>query len=361
MSGSSLDGLDIAYCHIEEKKGKWSFKILKSKCATYDRKWKLRLGNLALQNANTYIKTHTFYGHYMGGKVASFIEEESLQGKVDFIASHGQTIFHQPSNRLTSQIGDGNAIAAICKLPVIFDFRTVDVAMGGQGAPIAPIVDKYLFPDHRFCLNLGGIGNISYKQEQGGMIAFDNCGVNLILNHLAGEKGMDYDKDGNMARGGQIDDELLKELNNSWYYEKEYPKSLSEGWVNKVILPILHNSNISIDDKLHTYCEHIGIQIARDIEMIYSNEGGKGAKDTLLITGGGGLNTFLVERIKEHSPISIEIPDKEIIDFKEALLMALMGVLRVRNEVNCLSSVTGASRDTIGGVICQGDTNILED
>lgn len=351
MSGSSLDGLDIAYCKLTEDKGDWSYKIIKTELVPFDEKWKLRLKELDKQDGITYLKTHTLFGHYTGDLVKTFVEENKIK-KLDFIASHGQTIFHQPENRITSQIGDGAAIAAICQVPVVNDFRTADVALGGQGTPIVPIADLHFFKDYAFCLNLGGIGNISYKPNGKKIIAFDNCGSNIMLNALAGQLGAEYDEDGSFAAKGKLDGKLLEELNESLYFQKSYPKSLSAQWVNEIMLPIIDKYKISIEDKLNTVCEHIGIQIAKDIQLIYKREGKK-QKDRhkMLVTGGGAFNKYLVERIREHSPLPIELPDNQTIRFKEALLMALMGALRIRNEVNCLASVTGASQDSVGGVI----------
>jgi anhydro-N-acetylmuramic acid kinase len=352
MSGSSLDGLDIAHCTIQEEDGKWQYTINAAETAEFDHKWQLRLKNLVLQNAITYIKTHTFLGHYFGDLVNDFLDKYDLRDKTDFIASHGQTIFHQPDNKLTSQIGDGAAIAAKTGIRVISNFRTIDVGLGGQGTPIAPIADKLFFPEHKYCLNLGGIANISFKKEDGTMIAYDICGVNLVLNHLANALGKDYDAGGEMAAKGTVDEGLLENLNSSWYYDLEYPKSLSGGWVNKVILPVFKKYEITIEDKLATYCEHIAIQIAKDIDVISQRESAPiDPNATMLASGGGAWNTYLMTAISNKAPIKVVIPDAETINFKEALLMALMGVLRERGEVNVLSSVTGSERDNVGGII----------
>ena len=352
MSGSSLDGLDMAHCTIVENDGQWSYTINEAETAPFDQKWRLRLKSLVLQNAITYIKTHSFLGHYFGELTRDFIIKYSLKDKTDFISSHGQTIFHQPDNKLTSQIGDGAAILAKTGITTISNFRTVDVALGGHGTPIAPIADKLFFPDHKYCLNLGGIGNISFKKDDGSIIAYDTCGVNLVLNHLAGALGMEYDEGGAMASKGSVDEALLEELNQCWFYEIDYPKSLSGGWVNKVILPMIKKYKVSIEDKLATYCEHIGLLMANEIKKINDKEGATiNADDKLLITGGGALNDFLIKAISNKSPVTVDVPDEQTIQFKEALLMALMGVLRHRNEVNMLSSVTGSERDNVGGVI----------
>lgn len=362
MSGSSLDGLDIAYCEISDKgDDEWEYKILIAECIPYPAKWKLRLEKLVLQNAVTYIKTHTFLGHYMGETIAAFIERYDIADELDFIASHGQTVFHQPDNHFTSQIGDGAAIATKTGFPVICDFRTTDVALGGQGTPIAPIANKCFFPSYKYFLNLGGIANIAAKRNDGSFIAFDICAVNLALNRLAGKLGMEYDKDGESARAGQVNEELLTDLKGSWYYDKEYPKSLSGGWVTKVMNPVLSKHKISIEDKLRTVVELIAFQINASLQVIAQREGvSYSPEDVLYITGGGAFNKFLIEKIQEYVPLKVIVPDAETVEFKEALLVALMGVLRVTNKVNCLSSVTGSERDNIGGCIYQGERKLIK-
>lgn len=354
MSGSSLDGLDIAYCQIEEKNGKWTYQFLETACVEYDPKWKLRLANLALQNAITYLKTSAFFGHYVGSMINEFIEEKKI--KPDFIASHGHTIFHQPDNHVSHQVGDGAAIASVTGLPVISDFRNCDVTNNGQGAPIVPIGDKYFFGDFEYCLNLGGIANISTDMEGKGMIGFDICPLNIVINKLSEKLGFDKDEDGINAKEGNVNEALLDLFNGIWYYDKSYPKTLSIGWVNKVISPIFQRTQIDVQDQLRTFYEHVAIQIAMAVDNIIE-EGKK--KGKVLVTGGGTHNIFLMECIESKLNLEIVKPDAQLIDYKEALIMAFMGVLRIRGEVNCLSSVTGADSDTIGGAIHQGANSKL--
>lgn len=356
MSGSSLDGLDIAYFEITDNGDEpWAYKTLVAECVPMPAKWKLRLEKLVLQNAVTYIKTHTFFGHFLGEEVKAFIDRHNIAGELDFIASHGQTIFHQPENLFTSQIGDGSAIAAKTGFPVICDFRGSDVALGGQGTPIAPAANRYFFPEYKYFLNLGGIANIAVKKPDGNFVAFDIVPVNLILNKLANKMGLDFDKDGEKAATGKVDDELMKELCASWYYDKDYPKSLSGGWVSKVMVPVLNRMRIPLENKLRTVVELIGIQIAASLKAIEQKEGITfSSADEILVTGGGAFNKFLMERIQANIELKVNVPDKETVEFKEALLVALMGVLRVTDRHNCFSSVTGASADSIGGTIYQG-------
>ena len=349
-----MDGLDIVFCEFEQKKEKWSYKILNADIIPFDAKWRLRLTNLALQNAITYLKTSAFFGRYIGELVNTFISKTDI--KVDFIASHGHTVFHQPDNFVSNQIGDGAVIASITGIPVVSDFRSCDIALEGQGAPIVPVGDLYLFSEYVFCLNLGGIANVSCKKENADIIAYDICPINIVINKLSEKLGMTYDKDGEKAREGQIDKVLLDELNQIWYYDKEYPKTLSIGWVNKVIQPVLHRSTISLHDKMRTYYEHAAMQIAKSFQQLI-DEGTK--KSKALVTGGGTFNKFLMERIIDLSPVELVIPDDDTINYKEALVMAYLGVLRVTGNYNCLKSVTGAKHDSVGGAIYQGYSKTL--
>lgn len=354
MTGSSLDGVDVAYCHLEDNNGKWNYKIEIAECVPMPPKWKARILSLVLQNAVTYLRTDSHFGHYLGEVVAKFIEDHQLDGKVDFVASHGQTVFHQPENQMTSQIGDGGAIVSHCNLPVVCNFRTQDVAYGGQGTPIAPIADKLFFGDFRFCLNLGGIANISFKTNDDKMIGFDICGANMVLNALAAEIDLEQDTDGNIARSGNINQELLNELSSQWYFEKPFPKSIGGGWVTKIFQPVFRRHHCSVEDKMRTACEHIAIQIAKDINQIYTTQGiTPDPSHTMLVTGGGAFNKTLMDCISAHAPVQLVVPDATTIKFKEALIISLMGALRWSNQINVLGSVTGARQDSIGGEIHQ--------
>ncbi len=354
MSGSSLDGADIAYCHIHFNNGKWTYQIIQAETIDYPAKWKLRLKKLVLQNAITYLRTDVYFGHFLGELLNTFIDAHGIRSDIDFIASHGQTVFHQPENNVTSQIGDGAAIAAKTRLPVVCNFRTVDVAFSGQGAPIAPIADQYFFSGYKIFLNLGGISNLSFILPDK-IIGYDVSPCNLVLNALAEKIGFDFDDRGEHAAKGLFDEKLFDELNQSWYYAKDYPKTLSGGFVSKVMMPVFKHYPITADDKLRTMCEHIAHQISRELNKINKSQNLNLSKaDKMLVTGGGAFNDYLISRIAELSPLSIEIPDEQTIKFKEALLTALMGVLRMRNEVNCFSSVTGASQNNIGGAVYAG-------
>lgn len=342
MSGTSLDGLDIAFCRFTVDKNKWDYEIVKAETKAYSEEWKRKLLSLEKADALAFQEIHTDFGFYCGRLVSDFIIKHGI--KVDFVSSHGHTVFHQPDKRITVQAGSGSAIAAACKMPVVCDFRSLDVALGGQGAPLVPIGDRLLFAGFDYCLNLGGFANISYEHESK-RIAYDICPVNIVMNVICQKSGKPYDDKGAIARSGMVSPFLLNEFNQLSFYKipVHSPKSLGKEWVITNIDPILDQFEIQENDLLRTFCEHIAVQISKTVASKKSG--------TLLITGGGTYNDFLIERIKELVPLEVVIPDSETIEFKEALIFAFLGVLRFRNEVNCLKSVTGARQDNCGGAI----------
>jgi anhydro-N-acetylmuramic acid kinase len=351
MSGSSLDGLDIAYCRFTVSDNRWAFEILQAETIPFTLEWIERLKALPMATAKELAEAHAHLGSYFGELVSEFIQKHNLRGKVDAVASHGHTIFHFPAHSCTTQIADGAAIATKVGVPVVCDFRTTDIALGGQGTPIVPIGDKLLFPDYKLCLNIGGIYNISAKTDRD-MIAFDVCAANQVLNHLAAQLGFEYDEDGKAAAQGKLNNELLQQLNALDFYKLPYPKSLDNSFSKLQVLPLLDGFDIPVHDKLHTYCEHIAVQIAAHIRNISERENlSVSPADKLLVTGGGALNLFLAERISAHAGVQVVVPAMQIVQFKEALVIALMGVLRLRNEVNVLASVTGAAKDSVSGAV----------
>jgi anhydro-N-acetylmuramic acid kinase len=340
MSGTSLDGLDIAYCRFDYT-DKWNFELLASHTYPYPSEWKEKLSHLEQKSAWEYAKANVDLGHYFGRKVNEFKQQYRVE-KLDFVSSHGHTIFHRPDIGITTQIGDIDSIAAETGHLVVGNFRTFDVALGGQGAPLVPIGDELLFADYDGCLNLGGFSNISFHKN-GKRLAFDISPCNMILNLLANQMGMDYDCDGLVAKGGTMIEELFEKLNSLEYYSRKAPKSLGKEWLVEEFLPIIPN-NISTADLLHTTTEHIACQIAT---VINSHR-----LQSIMITGGGALNTFLIECISRHCPLTkVVIPSAEVINYKEAIIFAFLGVLRISGGNNCLSSVTGAKADNCGGNI----------
>ncbi len=336
MSGTSLDGLDLVAVEFEHSGEKWHFRIVNAQTFPYSADWEKKLRTAHLLPAAELLRLHNNYGKLL----ADYINQFMINFYPDLIASHGHTVFHQPENEFTFQLGNGAVIAAETGIITVIDFRQPDVAIGGQGAPLVPAGDRMLFGEYDFCLNIGGFANISFERN-GQRIAFDICPANIILNQFAAKHGLPFDKDGQLGRTGNLNLELLEKLNSLDFYKKEPPKSLGREWIESEFLPIIDDFSCPESDKIRTIYEHIAFQIAN---AAYNT--GK-----MLITGGGAFNKFLIERVEKLSKAKVLIPDSKTINFKEALIFAFLGVLRIRNEINCLSSVTGAKRDHSTGVI----------
>jgi anhydro-N-acetylmuramic acid kinase len=354
MSGSSLDGLDIAYVEFEETARKWSYEIKAATCLPYNNEWFEKLQNATNLSAYDYLLLHSSYGKYIGEQVNKFIEEFDLHHKIQLISSHGHTTFHSPDKGMTAQLGDGAAIAATTEVNVVSDLRSMDVAFGGQGAPIVPIGEKLLFNDYSYFLNLGGIANLSFKSPDG-YIAFDVCAANRVLNMLANAEGKEFDEGGSIAASGKVYTPLLTRLNALPYYSHTYPKSLANTFGTDEVFPLVNGFDISNADRLRTYTEHVVMQIGYAIQQLADNKETVPAK--MLVTGGGALNTFLIRRLSDALQsfnIEVVVPDPTLINYKEALIMGLIGVLRWREEYNVLDTVTGASRSSIGGAVWIG-------
>lgn len=338
MSGTSLDGLDLCYAELKKNEN-WQFRILNAETISYTSEWKNKLQNAVHLSAENLLALDKEYGLFLGEKVQEFITKHQIS-ELDLIASHGHTVFHQPHRKFTLQIGDGRAIKLITKKPVVYDFRSQDVLMGGNGAPLVPIGDEILFSDYDACLNLGGFSNISLKKDNQ-RIAFDISPVNVVLNHFAEKLGKEYDENGDLARNGKINVEILEELNAINFYQKNHPKSLGIEFVHAEIFPLLKNE--TPENILATFTEHIAIQISK---VFNENQ-----LKRVLITGGGTYNAYLIEKLKVKSNTEIILPDDDIINYKEALIFGLMGLLRLRNEVNVLCSATGSSQDHSSGMM----------
>lgn len=338
MSGTSLDGIDLVY--VKFLKNDYScFEIVHSETVPYSGEWKQLLQNAIHFSSDELLSLDVTYGEYLGGVINNFIYDYKIK-VVDFIASHGHTVLHQPEKGITVQVGSGKEIVKITKRKVVCDFRTQDVDLGGQGAPLVPIGDELLFSDYDFCLNLGGFSNVSFK-ENGERVAFDICPVNIVLNYYANKIGLEYDESGKIAASGKVNKKLLEALNSLDFYKKEPPKSLGLEWVLKEVIPLIDEFEKDIPTILRTFVEHIAVQIAEIVKKSKS----------VLITGGGFFNFFLIERIKFCGNITIAESTVALVNYKEALIFAFLGVLRVDSQVNCLKSVTGASRDHSSGVV----------
>jgi len=346
MSGTSLDGVDLVYVKISKDKG-YSFELLKSISINYSVLWKKNLQNAFNFSEKKLKDLDINYGQFLGKLIQDFIINNNIK-KIDFIASHGHTVFHKPEQGLTLQIGSGAKIAKECKLKVICDFRTQDVDLGGQGAPLVPIGDFLFFNAYDFCLNLGGFANISF-QKDGSRVAFDICPVNIVLNHYTRNIGLEYDDEGRIASTGNLRADLYNELNNLPFFLIDKPKSLGYEFIAETILPLIDKFKLPVEDILRTFIEHAAFQISEVINK--NSKSFSKANRSVLVTGGGAFNNFLIQRIINLTKSEIVIPQKDIIEFKEALVFALLGVLKDEGQVNCLQSVTGAIEDHSSGVV----------
>jgi len=345
MSGTSLDGLDIAYCHISKTLDHWNYSIEHTKSVSYGPELREKLKNAIFLAADELLKFNNWYGSWLGDQVRLFIQDNDLQ--VDFVASHGHTTHHQPENGLTYQIGSGQHLANVSGCKVVCDFRTNDVSLGGQGAPLVPIGDQLFFSSFDFCLNLGGISNVSF--EKGAKrIAYDIGLANMILNYITQKIGLPYDEGGTLASKGKINTTMLQRLNALAYYQLPFPKSTGYEWFTEKVMPIVEETNETTENLLYTSIHHLCDQIALQIKANTNK-----TENTLFVTGGGALNQFLIQTLKAKlgPDIEVVIPSKILIEYKEALVFALMGVLRIICETNVLSAVTGAKSDSSSGVI----------
>lgn len=343
MSGTSLDGVDLAHIQFEIKNEQWSFEILESETVAYSEDWVNQL-KLAVDFSKEQLETlNKEYTQLLAEIISNFINKYQLSN-LDAVCSHGHTILHQPQNGFTLQIGNLPEIASLTNQRVVCDFRVQDVQLGGQGAPLVPIGDSILFSKYDYCMNLGGFSNVSFEKNNK-RIAFDISPVNTVLNFYADQLGLNYDDKGKISSTGKIHTELLNKLNNLNFYQEQHPKSLGFEFVKETILPLMESYKISIENKLRTFTEHIAIQTALALPK---------KQGRLFITGGGAYNDFLIFCIQKQLPkLTIVIPEKKILEFKEALIFALLGVLKLRNETNVLSSVTGAEKDHSSGFIYQ--------
>jgi anhydro-N-acetylmuramic acid kinase len=339
MSGTSLDGLDFALCEFKSANQTTTYSLLAAETIEYDSAWKNRLQNAFESSAEDYFKLHSSFGEFIGLEVTNFLQKHNQT--TNYIASHGHTVFHNPANGYTTQIGSGATIAAKTGITTICDFRSLDVALNGQGAPLVPIGDRDLFHSFESCLNIGGIANISFTKT-GITSAFDICIANMALNYLTETVGIAFDDGGKMAEGGNCNNLLLNKL----LQINTQQQSLGREFFETQFLPILNSSSISLNDKLATCIEYMVFHISSILKQEHI--------DSVLITGGGAYNTFFIERLKANYDGNINIPENNIIQFKEAIIFAYLGYLRINEQVNTLNSVTQSSRDSIGGAVYLG-------
>lgn len=340
MSGTSADGLDMALCRFFKEDHHWHYEIVDVRYQPYDDEWHhqlmeaMHLDNKALKSLSK------AYASWMARQVNAFVADTGVIPRL--VASHGHTVFHQPSKGITVQIGDGQTLAKLTGLTTVCNFREADVVNGGQGAPLVPVGDQLLFSQYEACLNIGGIANISYSVDNL-RIAYDVCPANQVLNLLAERAGKPFDEGGRLAATGRLIPELLEKLNDLEYYHQPYPKSLGREWVLEGILPLVNAYDAKVADLLHTYCEHMALQIGR--------AAGRFEQGRMLVTGGGAFNTHFVTRLQHYSPLEVVIPEDHLISFKEAIIFGFLGLRRLLNKTNVWSSVTGGKTNLSSGDI----------
>ena len=339
MSGTSLDGVDIVYVKFIQNES-WSFKIINSKTYKYEDSTTEILNEISRKSIKEIKEIDVEYSKKLAKMINEFINEFSIN-KIDFVSSHGHTAIHDPSNLITYQMGNLSTLSSEINQKVICDFRVQDVKLGGEGAPLVPVGEKYLFHEYDSFINLGGFANISNHKGES-LIAYDICPVNIVLNNLSKKIGKDFDDKGSIASSGKLIINLYEELEKLEYYQLSPPKSLGIEWVDKYIFPLINKySDYPTEDLLNTLSNHIANQISNNLKNL----------DKVLVSGGGAYNDYLIHLIRSKTDSEIIIPSKNIIEFKEALIFAFLGVLRNLNINNCYSSVTGASKDHCSGKI----------
>lgn len=341
MSGTSMDGVDLTACSFHRDQRSWTFRILAAETIPYPAHLGSALESAMRWDQERIERLDHELGVFYGQVTRQFHKRNQL--RPGLVASHGHTLFHQPEKGMTRQLGHGGMLAKEAGVTVVCDFRTADVMQGGQGAPLVPVGDELLFPEYGACLNLGGFANLSFRGPAGQRLAYDIGPANLALNAVAGKAGMKYDRDGELADQGILHRALLEEMNKLEYYQRKPPKSLGREWFLEHFFPLIESRRIRITDLMATTSEHIAFQAGQAIRRT--------GADRVLATGGGALNRHLVSRLQHHSGSQIRVPEKKLVNYKEALVFALLGILRTLGEVNCLASVTGGKEDLSTGRI----------
>lgn len=340
MSGTSLDGIDLAVCvfKVSEKK-EWSFTIEITQTISYPENWKRKLKEAIHFSEGRLQVINNDYTDYLASIILNFIEKNNIKN-LDAVCNHGHTILHQPGKGITLQLGNLSSLAEKINQKVVCDFRVQDVAMGGQGAPLVPIGDQLLFSEYDYCLNLGGFANCSFEKN-GNRIAYDICPVNIVLNRYAEKLGFDFDEDGKIAASGTVNPFLFQKLNALPFYKKPHPKSLGLEWVKEQVFPVIETFKETPKNILSTFASHIAYQLSLQFKE----------NSSVLITGGGAYNSHLLRELQGYKKLKIIIPSPKLIEYKEALIFGFLGILKIRNEVNCLASVTGAKENHSSGYI----------
>lgn len=336
MSGSSLDGLDVCLTKFNQSSS-WAYEILAADTLDIPEALKLQLRQSDRLKARSLFLLDQQYGNWMGEQIRHWRSKN--KHKVDLIGVHGHTVFHEPKEGFSIQIGNGANVCVATGIPTVDRFREKDIILGGQGAPLVPFGERLLWPQYQVFINLGGIANVATHGST--TRAWDIAPCNQVLNHLAKLAGKDYDENGQIAREGALDPQWLENLRSLDYFSKPAPKSLSNQWTQEV----LHQAPNNIKDALNTYVHFLGEQIAADLKAVPDGQ-------VVLITGGGAYNSYLIETIKKMSPgLQFVLPEHQLIAYKEALVFGLMALHRQLELPNVLSSVTGALRDSVSGVL----------
>ncbi len=333
MAGSSMDGLDLTYVSFTNTDDKWKYQLEKCEVVPYPASLYDRLKNALHHSIEDQEKLDLDFGHWIASSINQF---KIGLDQHDLLSVHGHTVIHKPADNISWQLGDGATIARETGIATITEFRTLDVQNGGQGAPLVPYGDFKLFGEFDACLNLGGIANISVKENK---TAWDICPCNQVLNFFSEKLGTSYDENGDFAKSGTLDEAFYTQISKLDFFDLPPPKSLPNNFIDSSLL-----GEVNPIDGLHTYCRIISEQIKRSLEGV--------KESNLLITGGGAFNGYLVKQIRSKlEGWKVHVPDAKIIAFKESLIFAFLGLKRLRNEINTLSSVTGARKDTSSGVI----------
>lgn len=349
MSGTSCDGLDLCLANFNKEKNKFNYKVIKALTIDFPSILKKSLQNSINLSGIELIKLNKEWSDFAANEINKHFINKDFN--IDLISSHGHTVFHQPNVGLNFQLGSLDVLCANTKIDVVGDFRSIDIAKGGQGAPLVPFGDEKLFNEYDVCINLGGFANLSFD-EKGIRKAFDISPCNLVLNHFSSMVGHEFDEGGEIAKTGVLKDSLLNELNSLPYYknynlnDKEVLKYKSLGieQLKNEIFPLIYryqNKKQDVQDILNTFIHHIADQIKNAIPSHC---------ESILFTGGGVYNDYLLSVIQDKiGNKSIIIPDKELIDFKEALIFGFLGYLRVNELENISSTYTGASSNSVAG------------
>lgn len=340
MSGTSIDGIDLALIEFSVAND-INYKFLASKTYKYSEDWVQKLRYNPTISAADLFKLDHEYAIYSAEVINKFIQEFDLnREEINCVAHHGHTYLHRPDLGYTFQLGCSPILSDLVQLDFITDFRKEDVALGGQGAPLVPIGDLYLFKEYDACINLGGFMNISF-QEGNSRTAYDLGSFNYILNHLANKLGLEYDKEGSIARSSKADSSLLEKLTKLDYYQRELPKSIGAEYAEAYIIPLVDQFETTV--AISTYTKHAALIVAKEVD----NHSFK----KILLSGGGAHNLYFIDLLQELTTAEIVVSNQELTDFKEALIFALLALLKREEKINVLSSVTGSNTDHSAGIL----------